>query len=448
MPSSKNLEIHYWGHASYSLFCDGAHFVMDPVFDEPFEDGNTYFNPSRKINKEKMPPVKALFLSHNHGDHFDKSSLQYLSKYKPQVFCPDDFEILSALKFYNFEKITTLKPWQAQSFGPCALIPTPSLSPYSELGLIVQAKGLALWNQVDTALDLKTIWTAKHKLNKKIDILFCAFSPLKEYCINWPEEMAFPAKRLEGLLTKALAVEARHIAPSSCSIKVGRHLEPLNSRIYQVTKPEFIRLLKLKSPKPLSAYDIEAGAVLNLGEAGDFKIQPDSSFFIKRTGERLDLSSLPRLKISHLPLGDFEMSKKDQEIIISNMQKLPFFLKQLMKYEFFHWLELCKAEDYSILIEVADKTKTLNFLLSNRLEKLTQKPLSDKWDYRFHYRAEDLIKKMTLESADISFFAYRNTASLRYKNLKAPLAFYGFYEDDIVDAYDDNHFLRHWPFYS
>ena len=440
--SASLLEIHYWGHASYSLFSEDCHLLMDPVIDEPFEDGNTYFNPSRKINKEKMPPVKALFLSHNHGDHFDKPTLQYLSKYKPHVFCPNDWEILSALKFYNFEKITTLKPWQAQSFGPCALIPTPSLSPYNELGLIVQAQGLSLWNQVDTALDLKTIWTAKHKLNKKIDILFHPFQPSKLYCDFWPEEKAFPAKRLQGFLTKALAVEARFVIPSSFSLKLGGVREPLNSRMYQVTKPEFIRLLKLKSPN-LKVYDIEAGAVLQLSK-GNLKVSPDSSFFIKRTGKRADLSLLPRPKIPHLPLGDFEMSKKDQEIIISNMQKLPFFLKQLIQREFCHWLELCRAENYSILIEAVDKKEALKFLLYDRLEKLTPKPLSDKWDYRFHYRAEDLIKKISNKSHLYHFFIYRNSS--RFDQLKNNFEFFGFNEDLSVDGFDVDHFLRYWPF--
>ena len=442
--TSKSLEIHYWGHASYSLFFEGCHLVMDPVFDEPFEYGNTYFNPPRKINRTKLPPVSAIYISHAHGDHFDKPTLQYLSRFKPHVFCPDDFEILTVLKSYNFDKITRLKAWRTQSFGPYTLIPTASLSFFNELGLIVLTEKATLWNQVDTALDIKTIWDVKRR--NKIDILFCVFSPSKEYCIKWPEETAFPARRLEGLLHKALAVEARHIVPSSFSIKVGRHLEPLNSRMYQITKPEFIQLLKLKAGRSLSVFDMEAGCVLRLDGNGGLTARPDSSFFIKRTGDRVDLSRLPCPKISHLPLGDFEMSEKDKENIVSNMQKLPSFLKKLMKHEFFYWLELCRAENYAVLIEVATEKETLKFLLYNRLEKLGKYPINGKWDYRFHYRAEDLIKRRNNNLDDIDFLAYRNKS--HSEKLKNALAFYGLDEDYVVDGYCEDHFLRHWPFHG
>ena len=448
--NQKSLEIHYWGHAGWSVFYKGCHLVMDPVFDEPFEHGNTYFNPPRKINRAKLPPVSVIYISHAHGDHFDKPTLQYLSRFKPHVFCPDDFEILTVLKSYNFDKITRLKAWRTQSFGPYTLIPTASLSyffeSHRELGLIVQAGSAVLWNQVDTVLDLKTIWTAKKQLRKQIDVLFAGFQPLKIYCGYWPEETAFPARRLEGLLYKALAVEARHIVPSSFSLKVGGVLEPLNSRMYQVTKPEFIHLLKLKAGRPLSVFDMEAGCVLRLDESGGLTASPDSSFFIKRTGDRVDLSRLPCPEISHLPLSDFEMSEKDKELIVTNMQKLPSFLKQLMKKEFCYWLELCRVENYTILIEVAEKKETLKFLLYNRLEKLSKYPINGKWDYRFHYRAEDLIKRILSNSHYIPFFIYRNTLGAR-KNLKGPFAFYGLNEDNVVDDFCDDHFLSHWPFY-
>ena len=105
----KTTSITYWGHASISINNDGYHLVMDPVLDEPFEGGNAFFNPSRKINISKMPHIDAIYISHGHGDHFDKPTLKYFSKYQPQVFCPDDPFIFNNLNNYGFKNIKKLE---------------------------------------------------------------------------------------------------------------------------------------------------------------------------------------------------------------------------------------------------------------------------------------------------------------------------------------------------
>lgn len=438
----KHTEIHYWGHASYSIISAGHHFLIDPVLEEPFEYGDTYFNPPREIDRNKIPAVSAIYISHNHRDHFDENTLKYFSKDNPWIFCPNDSDIFNTLQRIGLNKIKILNPLETVVFGPHTLFITPSMSPFNVFGIVIITKDITIWNQADTSVNFKTIWEIHNKVGKKIDILFCPFQPLKEYCQYWPEETHFPKKRLENLIKKALAVNCRYILPSSCSIKMGGRWEYLNSRCFPVSKYQFIKLLKDQSPLS-QVYDIEAGAKISVD---DKKILIKSSNFIRRTGERIDFCQ--KSQLTPTPLDLQVLSEKDWNEIILHLKKLPSWLSKYMKNKIVYYLECIKANNYCVIIEITSKNKTLSFMLYDHLQKIKEVSLPENWDYWFQYSAADLLKKISNPLSFIPFYAYRNSSPSHKKNLESPLSLYGYDEEHTVDGYGEEHFLSYWPFFS
>ena len=450
----KYTEIHYWGHAGYSLLHDSHHLLMDPVLNDPFETGDTFFNPPRKVDVNKIPKLDAIYISHYHVDHFDGNTLKYFLKkvgQKLKIFCPNDPELLTPLYSMGFYNIKALEPWETVFFGPYTFLTTPSpFSPYNELGLIVIAKDMVIWNQVDTSVDLKTIWEVKNKLDKKIDILFCPYQPLKEHVLSWPEEIAFPQKRLENLLTKALAVDARYIIPSSSSIKAGNTYEWANSRLYPISKTQFVTLLKKQLPPSTEAYEIEPGDKINIK---DKKMVIESSEFIKKTGKRIDFCEKPHPKIPPLDLKI--LSKENWDEIISHLKKLPSWFSAFMRIEFVYYLECMKANNYHIIIEIIGKNKNLTFIWYDRLQKIKEVSSPKDWDYWFQYSGANLLERINKPlQTSLPFYAFRNTSSSNpdRKKPESVLSLMGHNQEHMVDGSNfllyNAHPLWFWPFPS
>ena len=444
-------EIHSWGHAGWSVFCKGCHLVMDPVLDEPFELGNSFFNPPREVDKGKIPRVDIIYISHIHMDHCDKPTLEYFAKkYQPQILCPNDLDLKGKLAGFGFEKIKPMKAWESFDFGPFHFFTTPSISYFSEieLGLVITAGGMTLWNQIDTSVDLRIIWTVKNKLGCGPDIVFCPFQPMREWTSLWPEETDFPHKRLENMISKALALEARHVILASGSICAKKGYEFLNPRWYPVSKPQFIKRLKDKNPSQ-KAYDIEAGAVLRLDT--DKNLMLGSSHFIKQTGEREDFSEKP-FDFPHAPQSP--LSPSDWRQIVFILKKLPRFLSLLRERMFVHWLELASAKNYRILIEITDGEQNQSFLFHEGISKLEEVCPPIDWDYRYRYSAGDLLARMADDLKQLDFHITKGLGpkprifkNYEKSNLESPLELSGYREEHTVDGYNfEDHPLFFWPF--
>lgn len=78
-----SIRISYVGHASILIQAHGVNMLIDPVWSErasPFQ----WVGPARKnppgIEFEKLPPINAVLISHNHYDHLDLATLSRLAK--------------------------------------------------------------------------------------------------------------------------------------------------------------------------------------------------------------------------------------------------------------------------------------------------------------------------------------------------------------------------------
>ncbi len=80
------MEFTFLGHQSWSIQTDDAHVLVDPVLEPTFghcEGLNLRVYPPRRLTYELMPAVDAVFLSHEHLDHFHIPSLDRLDRSVP-----------------------------------------------------------------------------------------------------------------------------------------------------------------------------------------------------------------------------------------------------------------------------------------------------------------------------------------------------------------------------
>jgi Predicted Zn-dependent hydrolases of the beta-lactamase fold len=81
------------GHAAILVEMRGATWLMDPVFNDPFEEGAVVSCPKRKVYLDRMPKPHILIISHRHPDHFDIPSLAQVLR-DCDAICPADLLIV------------------------------------------------------------------------------------------------------------------------------------------------------------------------------------------------------------------------------------------------------------------------------------------------------------------------------------------------------------------
>jgi L-ascorbate metabolism protein UlaG (beta-lactamase superfamily) len=117
------------GHSSVYLEMDGLRLLLDPVFSDyasPFSGiGPKRFHPP-PIAMEDLPKIDAVLISHDHPDHLDMRTVQYLSSSGTRFFVPlgvgahlDEWEIPES-------RITELDWWESTEIGGLTIICTPA----------------------------------------------------------------------------------------------------------------------------------------------------------------------------------------------------------------------------------------------------------------------------------------------------------------------------------
>lgn len=102
------------GHATYLVQLPGFTVLTDPVFGEragPFG----VLGPKRvrppAFRLERLPPIDAVLLSHNHYDHLDLASLRWLARHRrPRIFAPLGLQTWLAEK--KISNVVELDWWQ------------------------------------------------------------------------------------------------------------------------------------------------------------------------------------------------------------------------------------------------------------------------------------------------------------------------------------------------
>jgi len=117
------------GHSSHLLKLRGKFWLIDPVFGErvsPF----SFIGPKRfhkpPLTLEQLPQIEGLILSHDHYDHLDVPTIEYLAQRVQRYFVPLGVKTRLIDMGVPAERIEEFDWWQAGAHDGVQLTATPS----------------------------------------------------------------------------------------------------------------------------------------------------------------------------------------------------------------------------------------------------------------------------------------------------------------------------------
>lgn len=147
-PPFPGLRATWLGHSSVYIELDGLRLLVDPVFSDyasPFAGvGPKRFHPS-PIAMPDLPKIDAVIVSHDHYDHLDMRTVQYLSSTGTRFFVP--LGVGAHLDAWGVptNQITELDWWETTKLHGVTIVCTPAQH-YSSRGLFDYKKTLwASW---------------------------------------------------------------------------------------------------------------------------------------------------------------------------------------------------------------------------------------------------------------------------------------------------------------
>jgi UDP-MurNAc hydroxylase len=279
------------GHASLLIQSRETTVLTDPTwFDYLWEEINVLC-PSIVLEKDKVPPVDVLYLSHRHQDHFDVRTLAYLAQpggcLKPDavVLVPNDDILIDVLKELEFKNIQIVADFTPIKIKDITLTPTPSLNKAStakddfpEHGLLVQADDVTLWNQVDTIVSPDIIDQIR-QLSGQVNFMHGRFVPLLEGNFSYNKPMDLPYDEYCTYLNVVRALGPKFVVPGSASFRYRDEINFLNHYSFPTTQEQFLRDLSAFCPEvPCGPYVSGDVAYIMPDEV---RIEKQSSDFVR-----------------------------------------------------------------------------------------------------------------------------------------------------------------------
>ena len=126
---ASGLRVTWMGHSTYLVELDSTRTLVDPMWSEraspfPWAGPKRFYPPPIPI--EKLPPLDAVLISHDHYDHLDRKTVASLASKVPRWIVP--LGIGAHLEHWGIthNKIVELDWWQRQKLGPVTITATPS----------------------------------------------------------------------------------------------------------------------------------------------------------------------------------------------------------------------------------------------------------------------------------------------------------------------------------
>lgn len=340
------------GHACLLIQSKETTILTDPVwFDYLWEEINTLC-PSIVLEKDKVPPLDVLNISHRHQDHFDVRTLAYLVKNKriltpdTLVFAPQDnllLDILNELEFKNIRIVADFEPIKVKDV---TITPTPSRNqlstsedPFPEHGLLVNDGEVTIWNQVDSLVNPDII---QHiiELHGQIDFFHSRFVPLIEGNFSYNKPITLPIDEYCTFLNVVKALAPRFVVPGSAAFRYRDELTFLNQYSFPTTQDQFLRDLEAFCPE-VSRAPFFSGDIAHISK-DEIYIEKQASDFVRIKEDNSQLitfkpnSEVPAIKTQ---TTDPEEYQREIKVVDDFIEKC--FLERILKSDLLkgwqHW---------------------------------------------------------------------------------------------------------------
>ena len=340
------------GHASLLIQSKETTILTDPVwFDYLWEEINVLC-PLTELDKDTVPPVDVLFLSHRHQDHFDVRTLAYLKRnnriLKPNVriMAPNDPILLEVLKELEFENVEILADFEPIPVKDVIITPTPSLNQSStaqdyfpEHGLLVHDGQVTAWNQVDTIVSPEII---DHigQLYGGVDFAHSRFLPLLEGHFTYHKPVVLPFDEYCSFLNAMRALAPKFVVPGSAAFRYRDEFNFMNHYTFPTTQEQFLRDLSEFCPEIKSSVFL-SGDVALISTSGT-RVESQGSDFVRTVeDDSYRVAFKPVLEVSPIRTQTVDAAQHEQEMKVIRDFMENQYLDRILKSEILqgwkHW---------------------------------------------------------------------------------------------------------------
>jgi L-ascorbate metabolism protein UlaG (beta-lactamase superfamily) len=123
------------GHSTNLMVIKGVRVLTDPWFFDPAE-GTLCHEPGPAVLPEDIGPLHGIFISHDHGDHFDSSALKRLDRTAKVMTA--SYGVANTVRRLGYRDVVTLRAWESVRLGKAELIAVPASHSTQELGLVMR----------------------------------------------------------------------------------------------------------------------------------------------------------------------------------------------------------------------------------------------------------------------------------------------------------------------
>lgn len=117
------------GHSSHLLKLRGKYWLIDPVFGErvsPFSFAGPKRFHAPPLTLQELPPIEGLILSHDHYDHLDVPTIEYLARRVQRYFVPLGVKARLVDMGVPAERVQEFDWWQGAAHAGVQLTATPA----------------------------------------------------------------------------------------------------------------------------------------------------------------------------------------------------------------------------------------------------------------------------------------------------------------------------------
>ncbi len=313
------------GHACLLIQSKETTILTDPVWSEYQWEELQVLCPSIVLEKDKVPPIDVLNLSHRHQDHFDVRTLAYLARNEriitqdTIILAPQDkllLDVLNELEFKNIKVVTDFEPIQVKDV---TLTPTPSRNQlstsedyYPEHGLLVNDGEVTVWNQVDTLVSPEIIENIR-QLYDQIDFAHVRFVPLIEGNFSYHKQTDLPLSEYCTFLNVVKTLAPKMVVPGAAFFRYRDEIGFLNQYSFPTTVEQFIRDLTAFCPE-VPCKPFLHGDVAHITEGG-VRIEKQSSDFVRMQEDDSHLATFkPVMEVPAIKTQTTDPTEYDREM--------------------------------------------------------------------------------------------------------------------------------------